>query len=113
MGSNKETDWPKPSLEDAIRAGMAIAHHYSTPFSKIKVEEPIKYQHLTDREAERRLLDLADHIMDGTVTSHVEIARVVRSLSPLMGPLGSASTEIDLAAFKVHVAIIQKQQAFQ
>lgn len=77
------------------------------------MEEPIENQHLTDREAERKLLDLADHIMDGTVNSHVEIAKVVRSLGHLMGAMGSASTEIDLAAFRVFHAILQRQEAFQ
>lgn len=113
MGSNKEIDWPRPTIDQAINAGMAIGHHYGTPFSKIDVGEPIEHQYLTDREVERRLLDLADHIMDGTVNSHVEIAKVVRSLGPLIGPMGSASTEIDLAAFRVCHAVLQKQETFQ
>lgn len=113
MGPNKEIDWPRPTIDQSINAGMAVGHHYGTPFSKIDVGEPVEPEHLSDREAEQRLLDLADHIVDGTVNSHVAVAKVVRSLGHLMGPMGSASTEIDLAAFRVSHAILQKQKTFQ
>lgn len=113
MGPNKEIDWPRPTIDQAINAGMAVAHHYGTPFSKIDVGEPIEPEHLSDREAEQRLLDLADRIMGGEVSSHTEVAKVVRTLGHKMGPMGSVSTEIDLAAFRVFHAVLQKQEAFQ
>ena len=113
MGSPKEIDWPRPTIDQAINAGMAIGHHYGTPFSKIDVGEPVEPEHLSDREAEQKLRELADHIMDGTVNTHVQVAKVVRSLGHLMGPMGSVSTEIDLAAFRVSHAILQKQKTFQ
>ena len=113
MGSPKEIDWPRPTIDQAINAGMAIGHHYGTPFSKIDVGEPVELEHLSDPEAEQRLIELANHIMDGTVNTHVQVAKVVRSLCHLMGPMGSASTEIDFAAFRVSHAILQKQKTFQ
>ncbi|MBI3379446.1 hypothetical protein HY029_01680 [Candidatus Gottesmanbacteria bacterium] len=113
VGPNREIDWPEPTINQAIIAGMAIGHHYGAAFSKIDVREHIEYQHLTYQEAKQKLLELANHIMDGTVNSHVDIAKVVRSLGPLMGPLGSASTEIDLAAFRVAYAVFQRQKTFQ
>ena len=74
--------------------------------------EQEEYQPLSDKEAEQKLIELADQIMDGTINSHVGVAKVVRSLGPKMGPMGSVSTEIDLAAFRVSHAILQKQSVF-
>ena len=112
MSKDREIDWPNPNIDQAISAGMAIATHYGRPFGKIDTGESVEYQPLTDRAAEQKLLDLADQIMDGTVNSHVEIAKVIRSLGSKMGPMGSVSTEIDLAAFRVSHAILQRQTSF-
>lgn len=112
MNMGAEVNWPKPTIEQAIDAGMVIAHHYGTPFSKIDVGEVVNPEHLNDGEAKQKLLDLADQIMDGAVTSHVDIAKVVRTLGHKMGPMGSVSTAIDLAAFRVLHAVHQKQENF-
>lgn len=112
MSKDRKTDWPNPTIDQAIRAGTALATHYGRTFGKIDTGEPEEYQPLTDLEAEQRLLDLAGQIMDGAVNSHIDVAKVVRSLGPKMGPMGSASTEIDLAAFRVSHAILQKQASF-
>ncbi len=113
MSPDRNFDWPKPTMEQAINAGVTIGNHYGTPFSKIDVGEPVKPEYLTDEAAKQRLLDLADQIMDGTVTSHVDIARVVRTLGHKMGPMGSVSTGIALAAFRVLHSVLQKQETFQ
>lgn len=113
MSPDRDFDWPKPTLDQAIHAGQAIACHYGNPFSKIYVEEPIKPGLLSDQDAKQKLLDLADQIMDGAVSSHVEIARVIRTLGHKMGPMGSVTTAIDLAAFRVFHAVQQKQETFQ
>ena len=112
MSADRKTEWPNPTIDQAISAGMALATHYGRTFGKIDTGEQEEYQPITDREAEQKLLDLADQIMAGTVSSHVEIAKVIRSLGPKMGPMGSVSTEIDLAAFRVSHAVLQKQTSF-
>lgn len=112
MSTDRKTEWPRPTIDQAISTGMALATHYGRTFSQIDTGEQEEYQPITDREAEQRLLDLADQIMAGTVSSHVQIAKVIRSLGPKMGPMGSASTEIDLAAFRVSHAVLQKQTSF-
>ena len=115
LGKEKEQgfDWPKPTIDEAIDASQQIGLHYGASFSKIDVGEPIEPQRLNDRETAQKLLNLADNIMDGIVDSHVKIAKVIRSLGSRIGSLGSTSTEIDLAAFRVSHAILQKQKTFQ
>jgi len=111
--SKAEISWPQPtSVDEAISTGMSLAMHYGKTFSKIVLEEPVEEKPMTDREAEEALLHLADGIMEGTVNSHKQIARVIRSLGSKMGPLGSVTTEIDLALFRVGHSITQKQGAF-
>lgn len=112
MSKDRVIEWPNPTIDQAIRAGTALATHYGRTFSKIDTGEPQGYQPLTDQEAEQKLQNLADQIMDGAINSHVDVAKVVRSLGSKMGPMGSASTEIDLAAFRVSHAILQKQASF-
>ncbi|OGD87955.1 hypothetical protein A2870_02595 [Candidatus Curtissbacteria bacterium RIFCSPHIGHO2_01_FULL_41_11] len=112
MAQDRVMDWPKPTIDQAISAGMALATHYGRTFGKIDTGEQEEYEPLSDRDAEQKLLDLADHVMDGTVNTHVEVAKVVRSLGTKIGPMGSVSTEIDLAAYRVSHAILQKQSAF-
>lgn len=112
MSKDRVIDWPNPTIDQAIRTGQALGIHYGKTFSKIDTGEQGEYQPLTDREAEQKLLELADNIMEGSVQSHVVIARIISSLGPKMGPMGSVSTEIDLAAFKVSHAILQKQASF-
>ncbi len=112
MSREREITWPNPTIDQAINASMMVGNHYGSTFSKIDVGEPVEPEDLTDREAEQRLLDLADHVMDGAVTSHVAVAKVVRSLGHKIGPMGSVSTEIDLAAYRVAHAVFQKQGSF-
>lgn len=113
MGQPKEINWPRPTFDEALIAATAIAHHYSYPFSKIDVGEPIEPERLTDEEAAQRLLNLADRIMDGTINSHIDVAKMVRTLGHKISPMGSLSTQIDLAAFRVSHAILLKQETFQ
>ncbi|OGD85557.1 hypothetical protein A3B51_00475 [Candidatus Curtissbacteria bacterium RIFCSPLOWO2_01_FULL_41_18] len=112
MSTDRKTEWPNPTIDQAISAGMALATYYGRTFGKIDTGEQEEYQPITDQEAEQRLLNLADGIMNGEVTSHRDVARVIQSLGMLMGPMGSASTEIDLAAFRVSHAVLQKQTSF-
>lgn len=114
MTQEREIVWPKPTIDQAINASMMIANYYCSPTSEIDVgEESIESNELTDDEAEQRLLELADNIMEGEIDSHIQVARTVRSLGYKIGALGSVSTEIDYAAYKVAYAVYQKQGTFQ
>ena len=72
MGKDRQFEWPKPTIDQAINAGMALATHYGKTFGKIDTgiqdEEP---ELISDRDGEQRLLNLADQIIEGVVNSHV------------------------------------------
>ncbi len=97
----------------AINPSMQLEMFYGESFSKIKLAEPIEPEDMTDSEAEQRLLKLADDIMKGTINSHADIARTIRSLGPKIGgPIASVSTEVHLAAFRLSYAILRRQSGF-
>ena len=109
MEPNREIEWPRPTVDQAIIASTKLSHNYG----RVDLGEPVKRERLTDREAEDRLLNLANGIVNGEVTSHCDVARVIQGLGMLMGTLGGASMEIDLAAFRVSHAVLLKQETFR
>lgn len=107
-GPKKNPDLLRPTIEDAENATKTLASFYGCPNNNFSIEEP-----LTNREAKQRLLKLRDRIMDGTVNSHIEVAKVLWSLGSLISPIKrSASAEIDFAAHGAYVAVLQKEESF-
>lgn len=112
MGKDRKYEWTPPSIEQAMNAGQMIAIFYGR-MGKIKLEEEIVPDSLTDTEAEERLLALTDSIIEGNVKSHTQVAKTIRSLGYKIGPMGSASTQIDVAAYHLAQAVYLNQSTFQ
>lgn len=112
MEKDRKYEWAQPSIEQVMHAGQMIAGFYGR-MGKIELEEEIVPDNLTDAEAEERLLALADSIIEGNVKSHTEVAKTIRSLGYKIGPMGSASTQIDVAAYHLAKAVYLNQSTFQ
>ena len=109
----KEFNWPTiPSVDEAIKASMAIATFYGLPFSSINLRKPVKIEELTDGETEERLRDLAEKIMVGDIKSHEQIAMVVRSLGHKFDTISDGVTGLNRASFNVVFAVRQRQATF-
>lgn len=87
-------------------AAITLESYYAGPHSKIVVGEAVESQPMTDQEAEQRLLNLAAQIVSGEVKSHVDVARVIRSLSTKLSPAGGVSLGINNAALKVEENVL-------
>ncbi|MEK7451020.1 MAG: hypothetical protein AAB662_03745 [Patescibacteria group bacterium] len=108
MEKCRKPDLFPPSIENAENATQVLLSFYRRPNDNFSTG-----QLLTNREAEQRLFELRDHIMDGVVHTHFQIAEVLWSLGSLISPIKrSASAEIDFAAYGVHIAALQKQGSF-
>ncbi|MBI4091817.1 MAG: hypothetical protein HY427_01280 [Candidatus Levybacteria bacterium] len=91
-------------------AAITLESYYGGPHSQIAVGEVVEPQLMTDQEAEQKLLVLAGKIRSGEVKSHIDVARVIRSLGNKMSPTGGgASLGINDAALKVEEAIIRHE----
>lgn len=103
-------DFPSPTFDQAVLASQRLWAVYGIVdlygSLDIGTEEP--QGHLDDRDAAKRLEDLAEGVMRGEVTSHRDIVRGIKGIAPKIGPLGGIAMEIDLASFKLFHAIGQK-----
>lgn len=90
----------KPTFEEIVTAGSTLSMTYHGLNS-----DDEKNEYLSDREAVGVLEELTIGIHSGKILSHKEIAQQVRRLGHKMGPMGSVSTDIDVAAWNVLDAI--------
>lgn len=90
----------QPTFEEIVNAGRTLASDYWR-----FTDNNEKPEYLSDREAVNVLEELAVGIHTGRILSHKEIAQQVQRLGHKMGPMGSVSTNIDVAAWNVLDAI--------
>ncbi|MCL5019415.1 MAG: hypothetical protein M1426_02915 [Patescibacteria group bacterium] len=89
-----------PSIDEIITAGSRL----SMTFGRFGLIGQVQ-EYLTDNEAVGVLNSLKDGIETGRILSTEEIVGQVGRLGSKMGPMGSVSTEIDIAALGVLDAI--------
>ena len=104
MAREQEIVFPTPSFDQAVIASQNLWLVYG--LVEIDCEESEK--NLDNQEAARRMEGMAVGIMNGTITSHLDIARGIKNLGFRIGPLGGIAMEIDLASFKLTQAIREK-----
>lgn len=98
------------SLEQrALGAAQTLYSYYASSHSHIILDEVLESQPMTDQEAEQKLHDLAQDLVGRRVTSHIDIARVIRSLGTKMTSSGGASDRINSAALEVEEVIIHNE----
>lgn len=97
-----------PDIDELISSGSNLAMKYGT----VGKMEP-SHEYLSDKKAVEILQNLEMGIWSGEVTSNSQISFAVKKLGHKMGPMGSASTEIDLAAFHVLEAIKENASNIQ
>ncbi len=106
-------DWPRPaSLSEAELATVNLWATYSRTNLPEANQEGLPDTQLTHSQASDTLLGLADQIMHGEVRTHVDVARAIRKIDHLIGPLGATETEVDLACFRVRHAVLTMQESF-
>jgi|SRR3989344_4436452 len=101
--------WGRLHEERSLGAAITLESYYGSSHSQIVVGNAEEVQPMTDQEAEKKLLHLAESIRSGEVSSHAVIARVIRSLGNKMTHSGGASAGINDAALRVEEAIIRNE----
>lgn len=115
MGKRREEDpsTETPTFEQGHRASAMLADYYGEAGSFGAVlEQDDTVEPLTDTQAAERLSALASGIAAGKVRSHLEVARTIQGLGPVIGPFGPASAEIGDAAYRVAIAVYRHQSDF-
>lgn len=107
MSEESEYGPYKTLLEKEIGAAISLESYYCGPHSHVTVEKNVQLAVVSNnKEAEQRLLFLAKLIDSGQVTSHSQIAIVLRSLGGRFGPSGGLTSGINSAALKVEEALL-------
>lgn len=114
MGKRREEDpsTETPTFEQGHRASAMLFDYYGEAGSFGSLVEQDDTEPLTDAQVAERLTTLASGITEGTVRSHLEVARTIQGLGPVIGPFSPASAEIGDAAYRVATAVYQHQSGF-
>lgn len=108
MEKGRKPDLFTPTIQQAKDAVKIVASFYGCPNNNFPADSSLTY-----REAEKKLLDLASNINNGTVYSHIQVAKILWELGSLIDttkPTPIAAHEF--AAWGVYVAVLQKQKSF-
>lgn len=96
----------QPTDMSFMEAGMTLSIGAR---QRIKPGDEESHENLSDQQAVTVLENLEDGIRSGKILSQTEIARQALRLGSKMGMMGSVTTEIDVAAWRVLDAIQEKR----
>ncbi|MDP2637431.1 MAG: hypothetical protein Q8P26_00015 [Candidatus Levybacteria bacterium] len=97
----------EPTDMTFVTAGARLA---TGAMQRVMLNSKESHEDLTDQEAVNVLENLEDGIRSGRILSQREIAKQALRLGAKMGILGSVTTEIDVAAWRVLDAIQENKK---
>lgn len=113
MGQGKEADrWCRPYSPEAARETVIALYSYYVSEHSHVGKGPVTPKKMTDAQAERQLLDLAEEIEAERVKSHAAVAKVLRGVSYKLTDSGDAPAGVGRACLTLENAVLGKLPYF-
>ncbi len=107
-GFGKHPDLPSPTIEEAETAVKTLASFYGCPNNNVSMDSS-----LTLQGGEKKLLQLASDIINGTVHSHSQVAEALWEFGTWINcAKRTPIAAFDFALYRVYIAALKKQKSF-